>query len=244
MPADPLPAQPTPGAPVTGVLAEVVRSGFVEGTHSGSLVALAADGSTAWSVGEPSARDLPQVLQQADAGSRHGALRAGPRRELLALASASHSGEDFHLDGVRRILRVAGLDEAALQTPADLPVGEAERLSWLRSGRAPAPLAMNCSGKHAAMLVTCVSNGWPTESYRDPAHPLQQALLATLEELAGEPVAATGVDGCGAPLFAISLLGLARAVRAVAVADPATAEGRVAAAIRAAPRSWAAPAAT
>jgi L-asparaginase II len=94
---------------------------------------------------------------------------------------------------------------------------------------------MNCSGKHAAMLATCVVNGWPTSSYLNPQHPLQQAILRTVEELAGERVPATGVDGCGAPLFALTLAGLARAFRVLVLAAPGTPERRVADAMRAHP---------
>ena len=103
---------------------------------------------------------------------------------------------------------------------------------------------MNCTGKHAAMLATCVANGWDTATYRDPDHPLQQALRATVERLAGEPVAATGVDGCGAPLFALSLTGLARAFARDRHGAAGTPEPRVAAAIRAHPAGSAGPAAT
>jgi L-asparaginase II len=94
---------------------------------------------------------------------------------------------------------------------------------------------MNCSAKHAAMLVTAEVNDWPLDSYRDPDHPLQLALRETVAELAGEPVAATGVDGCGAPLFALSLTGLARAFATLGLAAAGTAEHRVAEAMRAHP---------
>jgi L-asparaginase II len=223
--------------PQTDVLVEVVRSGFVEGHHHGSVVALAADGSVALRAGDPDRPVFPRSSNKPMQAV--GMVRAGLDLdgELLALASASHSGEPFHLAGVRRILAGAGLGEDALQTPPDYPVDEVEKLAYVRRGGEPVPLAMNCSGKHAAMLATCVRNGWPTATYRDPDHPLQKTLRATLEELAGEPVASTGVDGCGAPLFAISLTGLARAFRAIATADPGTAEHRVAEAIRAHP-TW------
>jgi L-asparaginase II len=150
--------------------------------------------------------------------------------------SASHSASRSTSTECARSSPGAGLDESALQTPPDLPIGESERLAWIRTDRPPAPVAMNCSGKHAAMLATCVVNAWPTADYRDADHPLQQRLRATLEELAGEPVTMTGVDGCGAPLFAVSLIGLARAFSAVATAPAGSPEGRVAAAIRSAPR--------
>jgi len=94
---------------------------------------------------------------------------------------------------------------------------------------------MNCSGKHAAMLVTCVLTGWPVRGYLAADHPLQQAIMHTVEEVAGEHVAVTGVDGCGAPLFALTLTGVARAFRALVLAAPGTPERRVADAMRAYP---------
>ena len=157
--------------------------------------------------------------------------------ELLALASASHSGEDFHVTGVRKILAGAGLTEDALQCPPALPMDEPTLWRFLGAGGRPDRVHMNCSGKHAAMLATCVAAGWPTETYRDPDHPLQREIKAALGRLAGEDVAATGVDGCGAPLFAISLTGLARAFRALVLADPHSDERSVADAVRAHP-AW------
>jgi L-asparaginase II len=214
------------------VVAEVVRSGFVEGHHRGTVVALAADGEPVLVVGDPHRPVFPRSSNKPMQAV--GMLEAGLDLdgELLALACASHSGEAFHLAGVRRILDGAGLGEAALQTPAELPVDETEKLSYVAAGGVPSPLAMNCSGKHAAMLATCVANDWPTATYRDPGHPLQQCLRRAVERLAGEPVTAVGVDGCGAPLFALSLTGLARAFAALATAPAGTPEHRVATAIR------------
>jgi L-asparaginase II len=94
---------------------------------------------------------------------------------------------------------------------------------------------MNCSGKHAAMLALCAAKGWPLDTYLDPQHPLQQLIAETLESLSGDPVSHVGTDGCGAPLMAISLTGLARAFRAIALAPPDSPEGRVAEAMRAHP---------
>ena len=74
---------------------------------------------------------------------------------------------------------------------------------------------MNCSGKHAAFLAACRHVGWPTDGYLDPAHPLQRAIVVTIEELCGERVEHTGVDGCGAPVHALSLTGLARGIGAI-----------------------------
>jgi L-asparaginase II len=160
--------------------------------------------------------------------------------DLLALACASHSGEPFHIDGVRRILASAGLSEADLQTPPDYPLDDEAREVVIREGGAKSPILMNCSGKHAAMLATCVANSWPTDTYLDPEHPLQQAIAATFADLIEEPIAVTAVDGCGAPLFSASLVGLATAFRRLALgvdasgADDGDAR-RVADAIRAHP---------
>jgi L-asparaginase II len=219
------------------VLAEVVRSGFVESRHRGAIVGLGADGTIAVRAGSVDSPFFPRSSNKPLQAA--GMLRCGLDLdgELLALAAASHSGEDFHVDGVRKILSGAGLGEDALQCPASWPLDERTAHRLIVRGEGKTRVRMNCSGKHAAMLATCVTNGWPTSTYRSPEHPLQQAIRSTVAELAGEPVAAVGVDGCGAPLFALTLTGLARAFRVLVLAAPGTAERRVADAMRAYP-AW------
>ena len=217
------------------VLAEVVRSGFVEGVHRGSLVVLAADGSVERAWGDPAAPVFPRSSNkpmQASAMLRAGLDLTGER---LALAAASHSGETFHLDLVRTMLGEHGLTEDDLRTPPDLPLDPVEAESYLAGGHGRARVTMNCSGKHAAMLATCARNGWDLASYLDPDHPLQVLVREEVESAAGEPVAALGTDGCGAPLMALSLTGLARAFRAFVLARPGTPRRRVADAMRAHP---------
>ena len=231
----PVPAATTTPTPAVAELAEVVRSGFVEGRHRGSLVVLAADGSVEFALGSPGAPVFPRSSNkpvQAAAVLRTGLELKG---ELLALAAASHSAETFHLEGVRAILSDAGLGVGALQTPASWPLDEVEKDAWIRSGGQPEPILMDCSGKHAAMLAASVAHGWDTAGYLELTHPVQQQALETLQQLSGETVTAIGTDGCGAPLMAVSLVGLARAFRALVLADPGTAERRVADAMRAHP---------
>ena len=218
------------------VVAHVVRSGFVESVHHGSVVALDANGSTLLAVGDVFGPIFPRSSSkpiQALAMLRGGLDLDG---ELLALAAASHSGEPFHLEGAQRILAGAGLSEQDLQNTPDLPYDESERMAWIASGRGATPLAQNCSGKHSAMLATCVAAGWDTATYRQPQHPLQQLIAQTLADLSGERAAATGTDGCGAPVMAVSLSGLARAFSRLAIAPEGTDEAKVAAAIRAYPQ--------
>jgi len=218
------------------VVAHVVRSGFVESVHHGSVVAVDASGSTLLAVGDVAGPMFPRSSNkpiQALAMLRAGLDLDG---ELLALAAGSHSGESFHLEGVRRILAGAGLSEQDLQNTPDLPYEEQEREAWIAAGREATSLAQNCSGKHSAMLATCVVAGWDLTTYLEPLHPLQQLIVQTLADLSGEPAQAVGVDGCGAPVMAVSLTGLARAFSRFATAPDGTDEARVAEAIRAYPQ--------
>jgi L-asparaginase II len=199
------------------VLAEYVRDGFVESVHRGYLLALNADGSTALELGDSSALIFPRSCVKSIQGAAM--VRAGLKLEprLLALGCSSHSGSSEHLSAVREILAMAKLDESALQCMLDKPLGDLERREW---GDKPATrISMNCSGKHAAMLLTCVGNGWPTDSYLDPAHPLQVAIKSELETLADEKITLTSTDGCGAPLFLLSVAGLARAIRNITISE-------------------------
>jgi L-asparaginase II len=214
-------------------VAEIVRSGFTEGRHHGSVVALDASGEVAWSVGDVTSQILPRSANkplQAAAMAGLG-LELPPR--LLALAAASHSGEEIHLAGVREILGTAGLTEQALGNIVDLPLEPRVRDAWLREGREPSKLAQNCSGKHAAMIATCVARDWQLSGYFEPDHPLQLLIQRRFEQLTGEAAVVT-VDGCGAPLLSTSLAGLARAFRTVALAEDGP-ERLVADAIRAFP---------
>ena len=217
------------------VLVELVRSGLVESTHAGSVLALRPDGSVALALGHV---DRPIYPRSSNKPLQAVALlEAGWQPvddECLALATASHSGLPAHLEVVRRTLSAAGLTEEALGCPAQLPLDEQAAHELLRSGGAASRLTMNCSGKHAAMLATCVQNGWPTDGYLALEHPVQAAITQAISRLAGEPVEHVAVDGCGAPQHALTLVGVARAFGALAAASSG-APGRVAAAMRAHP---------
>lgn len=230
----PQPAMATDTA-ANPVLAEVVRSGFVEGRHRGSLVLLAADGSVELALGDVTSPVFPRSSNKPMQAA--GVLRAGLdlAGERLALAAASHSGEAFHRDLVRTMLDEHGLSPAHLQCPPSLPLDQEEQEAYLAAGARRDRVAMNCSGKHTAMLAAAALRDWPLDSYLDPDHPLQRLIRTVVEEAAGEPVAAVGTDGCGAPLMAIGLTGLARAFRSFVLAAPGTPERRVADAMRAHP---------
>ncbi len=205
-------SQPDAFVPV----ALTTRSGLAESVHFGAVVGVDADGSVAFAAGDPDATIYPrssnkplQAVAMVEAG-----LALPP--DLLALVCASHDGTPMHTDAALRILASAGLDESALRNTADLPLDKPTSEALLRAGGSRTSLQMNCSGKHSAMVATCVINGWPIETYLDPDHPLQQLITSRLPDLIGQRVAHVGIDGCGAPAHAMTLLGLAHAFRNIA----------------------------
>ena len=206
-------------------LAVLSRSGLDESRHLGAAAVVGPDGSLLTGLGDIDAlvygRSSLKFFQAITV------LRAGVTLEgaQLVLASASHAGTPAHVAVVRELLDRAGLTDDDLQCPIDWPTDRSAR----RAAGEPSRLFMNCSGKHAAFLLACIDNGWPTENYLDPAHPLQQRIRATVEEFAAtdlshstDPSHSTdqshgavghvGVDGCGAPVFAVTLRGLATAI--------------------------------
>ncbi|MEU1972359.1 asparaginase [Microbacterium sp. NPDC019599] len=200
-------------------LAVVERSGFVESRHVGSAIVLSPDGIVAAQLGDVTTPILPRSsLKPLQALA---CLTAGAplEDERLALATASHSGTDRHVSAVRDILDAARLGEDALACPPAWPTDQATRDEMVREHYEPARIRMNCSGKHAAMLLACSVNGWDPRGYLDPEHPVQAHIRDVVERLIGEKAVATAVDGCGAPVYATSLAGLAKAIHRIGTAS-------------------------
>ncbi|MEO6651374.1 MAG: asparaginase [Ilumatobacteraceae bacterium] len=197
-------------------VAVVDRSGMDESVHHGIVVALDSDGSVALSVGNVDTPIYPRSSNkpmQADA-----MVGAGwqPTFEQLALACASHDGTHRHIAVVRSTLAAAGHTSESLGNTPSLPLNRHAADEIVAAGGSAEPILMNCSGKHAAMVATCVVNGWPIDDYLDADHPLQQMITTRIVELAGS-VTHIGVDGCGAPTHAMPLSGLASAFRTLAL---------------------------
>lgn len=213
-------------------LVKIIRSGFHEGSHYGSVVVVDTDGSVLHARGAVDAPVFPRSSNkpfQAVAMLAAGAHLDGAD---LAISAASHSGEPMHTSRVLTMLERVSLTEGDLGCPDALPMNEAARGEVIAAGGVPRKVYMNCSGKHAGMLTACVEHGWDTATYLDVDHPLQMSVRDQVARLAQETPSAVGIDGCGAPLFAISLTGLARAFGRVNSAAPGTAEHAVAHAMR------------
>lgn len=213
-------------------LAQVIRSGFVESRHFGSLVALSASGSAALAIGEPDEAILPRSTYKPLQAL--GVLEAGLELsgEQLAVAIGSHVGTVDHQETVRTILQDYRLDESQLGCPPDYPEDSATRDRMIREGVGKLPICMNCSGKHAAMLAACQLNGWSLNDYLSPQHPLQQLIRGTIERVSGVAPEQVAVDGCGVPLFSTTVRAVATAFRALALAEAETQAGQVASAMR------------
>jgi L-asparaginase II len=222
-------------------LVRVLRSGFQEGSHFGAVAVTDPAGQVAFCRGPAAEQMFPRSTNkpfQAVAMLRAGAALGGAD---LSVAAGSHTGLAIHTDRVLALLRRHGFGADDLQCPPAMPSDSGYRRELVRAGVGPTRLTMNCSGKHAGMLVATRAAGWDPAQYLDPAHPFQVLARQVVAEFASEPVAATGVDGCGAPLFAISLAGLARAFGRLVTSSPGTHERAVADAMRAHPELVAGP---
>lgn len=199
-------------------LVVVERSGFVESRHVGCAVVLSASGEVLCEVGDVFGVVYPRSTLkalQAVTVLRSGVPLFGAR---LAVAAASHRGTKRHMDLVDSVLLEAGFSVSDLLCPEAFPLDGSTFYDFVRRGLPKTKLAMTCSGKHAAFLWACKINGWPVVGYGEVGHPLQLAIRGVVEEYVGEPVVHVGVDGCGAAVFAVSLVGLARGIGRVAQA--------------------------
>jgi L-asparaginase II len=207
------------------VLAEVERSGFVESCHLGAVVVTDADGAVQAAVGNPAMpiylRSCAKPLQALAVRGLDVERQLGLDSLALAGAAGSHSGEAEHVASVRKVLAAAGLDERALRCPPARPSNAAAR----REAAAPAAIYHNCSGKHAYMLAGTVARGWDPDRYTAPEHPVQAVVSDTVADFAGVPIEHVGVDGCGVPVHAMPLQGMATAYARLGTRAAAGEEG-------------------
>ena len=209
------------GASDAVVVAELIRDGRAESFHHGVVAVVDSAGNTLLERGNAEAVVYPrstlkplQAIAVLETGIELSSLH-------LALTTASHCGSTRHREAVLSFLDTYGLDSQALQCPLDLPLGSDERAHFLAEGLRPSREAMNCSGKHAGFLAACTHAGYSLEDYLIPSHPLQVSIRETISRYAGEDIAFSSHDGCGAPLHAISLGGLATAIARVAAGNTA-----------------------
>jgi L-asparaginase II len=211
------PANDTNQIPVAEPLVEVTRGGITESRHRGHIATVTADGSLVASLGVPETvtylRSSAKPFQAIPVLVSGAAERFGFTDQEVALACGSHSGERIHTEIAAEMLRKVGLGPEALKCGVHEPYS-AEVAEELRAqGEAPNVLQNNCSGKHAAMLALARQLGAPVESYDEPQNPVQLAVGRTISQFSDVPLEdlAVGVDGCGVPVFGITVKAMALA---------------------------------
>ncbi len=205
----------------------VVRRGEVrEAVHRVELVACDAAGRLAMESAHPrrvtTYRSAAKPVQLLPLVERGHAERWRFSEEELAVMAASHTGSDYHVALVTRILERIGLDDSHLACGYHEPADLAARDRLIATGAPRSPLYNNCSGKHAGMVCLARSEGWPVEGYHLPDHPVQQLVRRTLAEVTGIDPDAVGsaVDGCNVPVWVLPLADMARGYARLASAAP------------------------
>jgi L-asparaginase II len=199
------------------VLAEVLRGPLVESVHRGAVAVVDGDGAEVLALGDGAQPVFPRsavkALQALPLVETGAAERYGLGDDELAIACGSHGGEPAHVAAVERMLARAGLDAAALECGTHAPSHRPSGDVLVRAGRAASALHNNCSGKHAGFLCVARHLGVEHRRYVAPAHPVQRAVKAAIEQLTGVGLAEDhcGVDGCSIPTWAVPLTNLAHA---------------------------------
>lgn len=228
-------------------VARRMRGGHVECVHVGGAVAVDPGGKVLLSHGDPDERTFFrsavkcwQALPLVESGA---ADRYGFNDRELALACASHEGEDMHVAAAASMLAKLGLAPDYLRCGAHPPYDRNAANALVRRGEQPSNLHNNCSGKHAGMLACCLHHGWPTGEYPDPEHPLQLAIRARIGAAAGMVAGDLphATDGCGVPTFFMPLSRMARMFSSLGAAVRDQPLGRLAEAMRAHPEMIAGP---
>jgi L-asparaginase II len=210
--------------PANPILAEITRGDLVESFHRGSIAVVDSAGRLVASWGDVDrlvySRSSAKPFQ-ALATHETGAFEAlGLGDTELALHCASHNGETVHEQAVSQWLNKLNLSEADLECGPQTPMW----VNWdlLKANKAPDPskIRNNCSGKHAGFLTACVHQGFDTQGYTDPKHPVQQRVAQVLKEMAGSELTTMpcSTDHCSAPVFAQPQREFARAM--AQFADP------------------------
>ena len=212
-------------APANPVLVEVTRGTLVESRHRGAAVIVNLRGGRRAAWGDVDAfvfaRSSVKPLQALPLLESGAAARFGVSARELALASASHSGEPDHVAVALAWLVRLGLTQGDLVCGPHLPIGREAAEALVRAGREPSPLHNNCSGKHLGFLTSAMHLGASLADYGHPEHPVQRRVRRVLSEMGGTDLASAPVagDGCGAPLFAMPLVAIARAFARLAAPD-------------------------
>jgi len=212
--------------PIAEPLVEVRRGAITESRHRGHVAAVTPDGNVVSHLGVPETvtylRSSAKPLQAIPVLASGAADRFGFTDQEVALACGSHSGERIHTDIAAEMLRKIGLGPEALKCGAHEPYSVEVARRLRETGEPPNVLQNNCSGKHVAMLALAKHLDAPIENYDRAENPVQLAVGRMISQFSDVPQEdlAVGVDGCGVPVFGITVKAMALAyVRLVSPPD-------------------------
>ncbi|QNB46588.1 asparaginase [Thermanaerosceptrum fracticalcis] len=192
-------------------LVEVTRGDVVESVHRGVVAVVDSEGKLVASAGDP--RYLTYIRSAAKPMQAIPVLESGAAShyslslEEIAVLTASHSGEEEHVRVVMQVLSKIGLTAAYLQCGTHPPLHRPSAKALIAKGLEPTVLHCSCSGKHAGMLILTRFNEWNLDDYYKLEHPVQQLMLQCMADFAGlnpEEIP-IGIDGCGVPVFAMTV---------------------------------------
>ena len=199
---------------MSAILVKVYRKKTIESIHHGAVAVVDSSGKLLYAVGDPdfltflrsSAKPF-QALVVVESGTSEA---FGFTQQEMAIIAGSHNGEKKHVRIVQSILKKIGLNKSYLKCGTHVP-HYYTALGMTPPKKRFSPLQHNCSGKHAGMLAVCVYEGWNLEKYLSPRHPVQKLILRKISELCEYPERRIkiGIEGCGAPTFALPLKNMA-----------------------------------
>lgn len=201
---------------MTVKLVEVTRNGLVDCTHWGHLVVADFDGNILYRLGDPDRltffRSSFKPLQAIAAIEKGIVEEYKLGLEEIALIVSSHSGEKRHIEILKSIMEKTGIEEEQLECGIHDPYGKEAAKELYMSGESATRLHCNCSGKHLGMMAAVKAMGLPVKGYSALDHQIQNDIDEIIKHFcAVEPGnAKRGIDGCGAPVYAIPLKNIAR----------------------------------
>lgn len=201
--------------PVPESLVEVTRGAITESRHRGHVVAVDPDGRIVAFLGAPETvtflRSSAKPHQAIPLVASGAADHFGFTEQEIALACGSHSGEPIHTEVAASMLKKIGLQAKDLKCGVHEPFSPDVARRLRERGEEPNVLQNNCSGKHAGMLALAKFLGAPTEAYDQAENPVQLAIVETVSQFSDIAIEdiCVGVDGCGVPVFGITVKAMA-----------------------------------
>jgi len=198
------------------ILVQMTRGEMVENFFRGSYIISDPQGNIIDSVGDVDRLIYPrsalkpiQVIGLLESGA---AEVFHVSSSEIALACASHNGEDRHVHIVTEWLNRLGFNSDDLECGIHASMDKNTMLAMVREGRKLTPVYNACSGKHVAFITLCLHLNVPIKNYTHLDHPVQRYVNRLIAEVIEIDIlrAPKGIDGCQVPVIGMPLKNLAK----------------------------------